>query len=353
MLKPNIKYLAFDDRLLFYIGLPILAILLPLLFWGVSPQEFVANGWVEFAETMLFSGAFWLFSRQLMIELRKRYDSFGEIRKQFFYQLILSILLVPIVGLMVGVSVFVFYKFTGLTDPFNPTYAHALASTFFLIFALSMLYNTIYFIHKYRAAIMEKNKLELAHVQGQLDNLRNQINPHFLFNSLNTLMNLIPTDSERAMEYLSKLSKFYRYTVSTQKQPLTPLETELSNAKIYADLLHERFYKAIKINFPEAPYPEMEMLPLSLQLLIENAVKHNIVSQSKPLQVDISIDEATHYVCVKNNIQLKIEEVNSTGVGLKNIQKRMAYFTKQPVLVDDLNGQFSVAIPLLLQNQNA
>ncbi len=205
----------------------------------------------------------------------------------------------------------------------------------------------MYFLYKYKEAIVEKEQLKQAHTQSQLDNLRNQINPHFLFNSLNTLMNLIPMDSDRAMNYLSKLSKFYRYTVSNQEQTLVPLYTELENTKIYADLLHERFHNGIQIQFPDLKNTKVQILPLCLQLLIENAVKHNIVANKKPLTIQLELIENQTYIQVKNNIQKKIQPVSSTGMGLKNIKNRVAFFTDLPVIIEETETEFKVAIPLL------
>lgn len=353
MIKSNIKYLAFDDRLLFYLGVPIISFLLPLLFWGISFNDFINYGLVNYLEGLLYSLVYWIFNRTLIIALRKRFHIFSQTRKRLTLQIIIALIVLPMLGAIISLMVYYFYSISIFEDVYEPSFFQALAATYFLTFTVALLYETIYFIHKYREVIMEKNQIELAHIQGQLDNLRNQINPHFLFNSLNTLMNLIPTDTNRAMDYLSKLSKFYRYTVSSQNEPLTVLETEIGNAKIYADLLHERFYKAITIHFPKSPFPSLKIPPLSLQLLIENAVKHNIVAQSKPLNIEILINAETKYIYVKNNIQLKIEEVSSTGMGLKNIQKRIAYFTDRPVLIEDSGTQFSVAIPLILKEKKA
>jgi LytS/YehU family sensor histidine kinase len=194
---------------------------------------------------------------------------------------------------------------------------------------------------------LEKEQIQRAHIQGQLDNLRNQINPHFLFNSMNTLMNLIPADPERAMNYLSKLSKFYRYTVSNQEQSLVPLQTELDNVRIYSELLRERFHQGIQVRMPVQVEGNPTILPLCLQLLIENAVKHNIVASKKPLTIDIQIIQNGKYIKVKNNIQRKIQEVSSTGMGIKNIKNRVSFFTEDPLIITEDDEFFAVSVPLI------
>ena len=162
-------------------------------------------------------------------------------------------------------------------------------------------------------------------------------------------MNLIPKDSDRAMRYLSKLSKFYRYSVKVQDAELINLDEEIKNAKIFADLLHERFYNAIKISFPSDnnENSKLSIIPICLQLLLENAIKHNIVSQAKPLHVDIKVDIERGYIFVRNDLQLKIEEIDSTGTGLKNIMDRVGYFTDKEVIVNEDQENFIVGIPLI------
>jgi len=161
-------------------------------------------------------------------------------------------------------------------------------------------------------------------------------------------MNIIPKDSDRALGYLSKLSKFYRYSVGKHEESLVTLHDEIANAKLYGDLLHERFGHNISIKFENGYAPGSKVVPLSLQLLIENAVKHNIVSSKKPLSVNVFVSKDKEYIHIKNNLQKKIQEVKSTGVGLKNIIQRFSYFTDKQVKVSVDGEYFEVAIPLVL-----
>ncbi|MEM1214070.1 MAG: histidine kinase [Bacteroidota bacterium] len=349
MLRPNYKYLAFDDRWFMLLGIPFLSFIIPLVFFGVTWEEYITYGWGAHLKKLIYPASYWLFNRQLMINLRKRFDDFEQTPRRLVWQLSIIAVTVPLIAILVSGVLALWSIALGYSIQRGGeiTLLGSLPGTYIIVLLMTFLYETIFLFHKYREAIEEKNKLQLAHVQGQLDNLRNQINPHFLFNSLNTLMSLIPQDTERAMTFLNKLSKFYRYTVSSQKEALIDVTTELENAAIYAELLHERFYKALEIELSDATSSHWQILPLSVQLLIENAVKHNIVSQRKPLQVRVYVDEATGYLWVANNVQLKIEEVRSTGVGLKNIRERITYFTDQPLQIYNENGCFRVAIPLL------
>ncbi|MEO1260194.1 MAG: histidine kinase [Bacteroidota bacterium] len=346
MIKPNIKYLGFDDRLLLLLGIPFLALIIPLIFFGLDIPSYLKIFHQQFPESIVYSTLYWLFNRYLIIALRKRFTEFADTLKRFAIQLAVIVVFFPIISFSTSWLLKIVFKLMGTSDLFQPTFFQGIGATYVLTFSITMLYDTIYFFHKYKEAILEKEKIHSAHIQGQLENLRNQINPHFLFNSLNTLMNLIPTDPNRAMNYLDKLSKFYRYAVSNQEQQLVPLKTELENVKLYADLLKERFHEGIEITIENKAVNGTQILPLCLQLLIENAVKHNIVSKKKPLHIEVK--KEGNYILVKNNIQQRIHEVKSTGMGLKNIRERIAFFTNAPLLVKTDEKLFEVAVPLIM-----
>lgn len=345
-LSANKKYLAIDDRFVVFLVLPILGLLVPMIFFGYDYREVpLTEGIQQYTESLTYCTVFWLFNRGLLIYLRKRYDAFDQTIKRFGLQLLLIIVFSPVISLIITLFFNQFRKVIGAVDHFEPTLVQGLASTYVLTFSVLMFYDVVYFFHKYKEAIVEKEKIQQAHIQSQLDNLRNQINPHFLFNSMNTLMNLIPLDADRAMSYLNKLAKFYRYTVSNKDAQLVLLEKELNNVRIYADLLKERFQQGIQIHFPDSVPADVKIIPLCLQLLIENAVKHNIVSSKKPLNITLKIHG--DFIIVENNVQLKIEQVASTGTGLKNIKSRIAFFTKAPLRIEETNNKFVVSIPLI------
>jgi sensor histidine kinase YesM len=347
MIRTNLKYLAFDDRKLVVLGIPILTFVIPLLFFGVDLSYYWSIARTEFFEGLIYTAIYWLFNRQVIIWVRKRYGGLNQIAKRLGVQLIIVLLTIPFIGFLLTPFCHSIYGLIGLPDLFEPTVFQSIIATYFLVFALTTLYEAVYFFHKYNEAVVEKEQIQRAHIQGQLENLRNQINPHFLFNSLNTLMNLIPTDAERAMNYLSKLAKFYRYTVSKQEEHLVDLQSEMDNVRIYVDLLTERFHQGIRIELPETVPSGARILPLCLQLLIENAVKHNIVAKRSPLCIEVQLSSNEEYIEIKNNIQRKIQEIDSTGMGLKNIRNRVAFYTDAPLVVIEEKDTFRVAVPLI------
>lgn len=352
LIKPNIQYLAFDDRKLLLYGIPIVSVMSPLIFFGLSFDEYKAAAHLEIPEGIIYTSVFWLFNRWLLITLRKRFDSLTHLVKRFTLQILIVVVSAPIISALVSFLLAKLYDVTPLEDFCDPTLSQGLAATYFLTFSVLLLYDTIYFFHKYKEAIMEKEWIKKAHVQSQLDNLRNQINPHFLFNSMNTLMNLIPEEGDRARNYLGKLSTFYRYAVSKQEEATVPLSMEFENAKIYVELLKERFADSLDITLPNTIPGNKHILPLCLQLLVENAIKHNIVSKNKPLKIDISIANNGKCLIVRNNLQRKIQAVESTGMGLANIKKRIAFFTDELLIVSSENNVFEVRLPLIEPKQD-
>lgn len=352
LIRPNLRYLAFDDRKLVLLGIPILTFIIPLLFFGVSFSYYWSIAKTEFFEGLIYTTVYWIFNRQVIIWVRKRYGALNQVVKRLGLQLIIVLVTIPFIGFLLTPFCHSVYDWINLPDLYEPSIFQSIIATYFLVFTLTTLYEAVYFFHKYNEAVVEKEQIQKAHIQGQLENLRNQINPHFLFNSLNTLMNLIPTDSERAMNYLSKLSKFYRYTVSKQDDHVVALQSEIENLHIYADLLMERFHQGISITLPETVPSGARILPLCLQLLIENAVKHNIVGKRKPLSIEVNLHRDEKYIEVKNNIQRKIQGVDSTGMGLKNIRNRFAFYTDAPVMVKEEGNTFIVLIPLIYTNKS-
>lgn len=190
-------------------------------------------------------------------------------------------------------------------------------------------------------------RLEKENVQAQFAALKSQVNPHFLFNSLSILSSLVHADAELSEKFIDQLSRAYRYILEQKDNERVLLKTEIEFIQAYRFLLNIRFENKfdVVINVPEADQTRYQIAPLTLQLLVENAVKHNRMSAREPLHVNIYLD-GDHLV-VQNNLQLRPQSEKSTGVGLQNIITRYALLTEQPVWVGESDGNFVVKIPLL------
>ncbi|WP_397363181.1 2TM domain-containing protein [Olleya sp. R77988] len=207
-----------------------------------------------------------------------------------------------------------------------------------------------YYIYYYLRHLQENKVTEQKVIAGtasaKFDALKNQLDPHFLFNSLNVLTSLIEENPNSAQKFTTSLSKVYRYVLEQKNKDLVTVDEELKFAKTYMSLLKMRFEDSIIFDIPDqAQNPESKVVPLSLQLLLENAVKHNVVTSSKPLH--IKIYEADGNLVVENNLQTKEILKKSSGVGLENIKQRYQLLTNKRVSISQDSTNFLVSIPML------
>lgn len=209
-----------------------------------------------------------------------------------------------------------------------------------------------FYFTEYKRKWMEAEELKRISAQAELQVIKSQINPHFLFNNLNVLSALIMKNNEEANKFIEEFSKVYRYILSNHDKELVELRTELDFIEPYIFLLQKRFADSltVELNIPES-YRHYYIIPASLQLLIENAIKHNIISKARPLVINVHVN-GNNTVVVSNNFQPRETAVASTKIGLNNIKKRYWLVSGQEVTVDAGVEIFSVAIPLLNLNQN-
>jgi LytS/YehU family sensor histidine kinase len=187
-------------------------------------------------------------------------------------------------------------------------------------------------------------------LQSQLDSLKQQVNPHFLFNSLNTLSSLIRKDADLAENFLDELSKVYRYLLQNNEDSLIDLEKELEFMYSYFHLLTTRYGDAIKLKVNVASeYLHHRIPPLTLQLLIENAVKHNVIDKSSPLMIEVETKGKGQLV-VRNNIQLKLLKMPSNKIGLTNIASKYKLLDQPDIIILQTADSFTVQVPLLKSN---
>ncbi|TLU99593.1 histidine kinase [Dyadobacter luticola] len=213
-------------------------------------------------------------------------------------------------------------------------------------FVISFIFISRSFLMEWRNAAIEAEQLKTERVAQQFKSLKDQLNPHFLFNSLNVLSNLVYENADHAARFINKLSKIYRYVLDVQQEELVPLEKELEFAENYLSLQKIRFEDSLQYHIHVDKNVSGSIPPLSLQLLLENAVKHNVASSSSPLKIDIEL--INNELVVKNNFQPKssISE-ESTGIGLSNIRKRYELLCERRMSVLNEGGAFVVKLPLL------
>jgi sensor histidine kinase YesM len=205
------------------------------------------------------------------------------------------------------------------------------------------------FFEKWRKVVDEAEQLKKENLQSQLEGLKGQVNPHFLFNSLNSLSSLISDDPEKAEKFLDEMSKVYRYLLRTNEDGLTTLDAEMQFIYSYFHLLKTRYGDGLDMEtIIDERYLHHQLPPLTLQMLVENAVKHNMILKNHPLKILIMTTNSGKLV-VSNNLQRKDRMVSSNKVGLTNIVNKYRLMKQEEITVRDDGKEFAVVVPLIAQ----
>lgn len=344
MAKQKIReVLGFDDRWVAAATIPVLAFLIPILFFNATLEDGFTAYIPEFMTSLVFTSVYWLSMRRVFIEMRRRFPKHTQVRRRLIYTGIAVLMLFTLLHFLLSQVHDLLQPHPdrpGVTD-FN----YAVASLT-IILLVSAIYEGVYLYDRWRESVIEQERLRRETIESQLEGLRSQVNPHFLFNSLNTLVCIIPEDPGRAVHFVRKLSKVYRYILEIRDQKLISLRDELRFLDAYIFLVKERFGDNLEINISisEALFEE-KIVPLSLQMLFENALKHNIISSEHPLTIEVFVDGRR--LVVRNNLQRKHQEIPSTRIGLENIKSRYAFYSEAPVEISEMDGCFVVKLPLL------
>jgi hypothetical protein len=221
----------------------------------------------------------------------------------------------------------------------------AVPYTILISFVISLIFTAIGFFVAWKRSFIQAEKLKVEMLAYKYESLRNQINPHFLFNSLNVLSDLVYDDQALAVRFIRQLSDLFRYVLDSRDKELVPLREELEFIQSFTFLLKTRFEEKLKIEIDVQPDPDDYIVPMTLQLLIENAVKHNEVSEAFPLR--ISIKKTGDWLEVENNFQAKNAGDDSKKTGLKNITQQFAFFSEKPIKIITSDEFYKVRVPIL------
>ncbi|UOQ77920.1 histidine kinase [Hymenobacter sp. 5516J-16] len=341
--RPN--PIRINDRWFLLIGIPVLALLV-LLPRGVlhirSGPIFLLN-WVV---SIGFTCSFWLTGRALWIGLFRRFPQVEQTTRRLWLLASINTLITAAVTLVLG-------SIAGLLQG-----GHLTWSTFWFEFGLNMvptiviqlIYESWNFFRQWAENVRRAEQLQSAGVQSQLEALQSQLDPHFLFNSLNTLSALIEPDNEPAQQFVEQLSDVYRYVLLARERTTVPLSEELAFVETYLALHKARFRDNLRVvqQIPAAALP-LHVAPLSIQLLVENALKHNVASREHPLELRLRAEVATGYFVVENTLRPRTAGLAAgTGTGLRNVRHRYELLrAPQPVEISAAEGWFRVRLPLL------
>ncbi|HAA13679.1 MAG TPA: histidine kinase [Cytophagales bacterium] len=341
--EKRIQYLGFNDVWFSIFGIIFLSLSTVYIF-NTPANLTMAETLISFVASLFFSTCDWVINRAILIRLRKTYPRLQD-STQRIALLFLGVLATVVAVDFLGVSLVMFFS-----DKVSYSFPERIRSLVVIIFLTAMvmaMYEAVYFFVRLKKSIREEEQAKQAIIQAQLDALQNQAQPHFFFNTLNTLRDIIDqSPKEEAMQFVDKLSDMYRFLLESGNTNLVPLKAELKFAKAYIHIQSERFGENLQLNWDILPSAmDHRIAPMSLQLLLENAIKHNVVSRAKPLAINITTQGGK--LIVDNIIQRKSTQLPSTKLGLKNIEKRYGLITERPVEVVNDGHQFSVSLPLL------
>ncbi len=248
---------------------------------------------------------------------------------------------------------FLYFVFINFVNPFlsKPIFYKGIAN-YVLVGVITIIFLGIfYFLEKKRNNLEKeiiKEAVKAESATAQFETLKNQLDPHFLFNSLNVLTGLIEENPDKAIDFTTSLSKIYRYVLEQKSKELIPVQEEINFAKTYISLLKLRFENSIDFQLETETFTDQEFIvPLSLQILLENVIKHNSASEQKPLKIRIYQEERN--LVIENSLQRKDSFKDSTGVGLKNIINRYQLISNREVEINHNDALFIVKLPILTQ----
>jgi two-component system, LytTR family, sensor kinase len=346
MRKTNCR-IGFDDRIVMVIAIPILSFIIPIVFMSCRFGRYPFFTWDKFTTTGIITTILWIGNRAIMVYSRHKYPLFEDVRRRLIFQssfmLLFTIIFNNFLGYLFDCVIF--------KDPNNNRFGvdmliNTNSAAIFCTIMIMAIYESVYFMNELRGSVEEAEKLKRETLSAQLNALRTQVNPHFLFNNLNTLSSLIPENPKHAVDFVQQLSKVYRHILEVKDEKTILVKDELEVLNAYTFLLKTRFDKnlAVSINIP-AEKMQKKIVPLSLQILMENVIKHNIVSADKPLQINVFTENGS--LVMTNNLQRKNQINESTGIGLDNIRNRYKLISEKPVKVEESLHNFTVSIPLI------
>jgi len=347
--KNRVEIIGFNDFWFIVIGTVVLSVITDFLFNDSSFLQYsFGYALINWSISWMFSICNWMIMREIMINLRRRFPDFSDNLKRIvilFVLIIITIIVIDRIGAYALGQVFG-------QDYNHPSTTKLLIPILLISVMILAIYEAIHYYSRLQEFVRKEEQAKQVVIEAQLEALRNQARPHFLFNSFNTLRDIIYNDpKDNAINFVDKLSDVYRYILESGNVNLISLSEEIKFSKSYIHIQSERFGSNLRIEWDIDTAPKDAMvIPMSLQLLLENAIKHNVVSLSKPLTISVSVEDC--HLIVKNKIQLKSTQLPSTKIGLANIQKRYALISDHPLVISNDGIDFIVKLPLLQAKYN-
>ena len=325
--------------------IPFFGIVIPLL-TGMIDHDAMSD-WqlkLSYLYTILLAFLIWHGNRYLLFSLRAYFNWYNKpVKKISALLLAVSFYTIPLSMLMLTGWYHIFDR--GIVK-WDKVYLSTSIIMICVIF-ITHVYETVFLVRDSENEMVRNEQLERAKAEAQLEALKNQIDPHFIFNSLNTLSYLIESDPVKARKFNDTLAGVYRYILQNKIRDLVLLREELTFVADYFTLLEIRFGNSVflKSFITEKEMDNFLVPPISIQTLVENAIKHNEFTDNMPVRINITLQGDSIVVC--NNLNKVQRRVNSSGIGLKNLSERYELITSRRLAFEEKAGQFSVSLPVL------
>ncbi|MES2848430.1 MAG: sensor histidine kinase [Bacteroidota bacterium] len=325
-------------------GVPLLALLVLYSYNLIAGTQQLHWSLANFLSFCFITTSLWIANRRVQYLIREKLFTIRSTGLRIVTRFAVNILLTFIISLVL----FRLWNFL-LHKSFytNANIAALIIISIFLSVLTGCIYEIVYLNKEKESDIIKIERTERSKVQAQLDGLKNQVDPHFIFNSLNTLSYLISQNPETARLFNDTLAKVYRYILIKKEKDLVLLKEEIEFASNYFYLLKIRYQDGLKmtISFDNIITENYMLPPLSVQILIENAIKHNHFTDKVPLEIKVGV--IPDKVTVTNNRQVKQFEIQSSQIGLKNLAERYMLITGNNISIQDDKENFTVVLPLL------
>lgn len=343
---PSDEFLLMKDKWLRLIGVPFIALVGS---WFFGPETWEIGGWIllrQLAISLTVTVAIWEGCRWFHFTSLRMMPGYEQVPRRIISEVLACLVYTFLINLSLA---------WGLNELLHNNHDTLLGKENVLICMgfsivpitfLLTLYESRHFLNEWKLNVQKTESLARVKLETQFEALKKQLDPHFLFNSLNTLASLIEVTNEPAQSYLERLSDVYRYVLETRGKPTVTVEEEMEFLQAYIYLVKTRFRDNLQVEneLPTQVYGQ-HIPALSLQLLLENAIKHNVVSRDRPLK--IRIFESEGCIHIENNKQLKKSLARSTKTGLQNIMHRYQLLSAQNIEILNNDALFRVSLPLL------
>ncbi len=317
-----------------------------------NPWQHPVDFGISFAVSLLYFVGLWLANGYTSAWLNHRMGWTERPVRRLLLTVGSSLLASLLVILVIGESIALLLWHRSPLFLFQHNVAGQMVAPLVVTVIVSLFMHSRSFLLGWREATVRVERLEKETAVARLDSLRRQVDPHFLFNSLNALTSLVEeNDPPRAVRFIRQLSQVYRYVLDSEQHELVPLADEIAFANSYLYLQQTRFGEAlaVEMDLPPAAVAPYYVPPLALQLLLENVLKHNAAYQTDPLRLRVTLDAGAHTLTVRNTRRpRRLAPGESSGRGLANLAARYAFLTDKPLAFGEQAGEFVVTLPLLV-----